>query len=515
MKQQLVLSTLVSALALFAQPIAKPVPQKPKLVVAIAIDQFRYDYLTRYRSEYTGGFNTLLTKGAVFTNARYEHYPTVTAVGHSTFLTGATPAMSGIVGNDWLDRETGKNVTSVTDTTVKMLGGGGDGGASPRRLLVSTVGDELKIATGGKSKVYSVSLKDRSAILPGGHMADGAFWFDNKTGNFISSTFYFPDLPAWAKEFNATHPADKYAGLKFGKVTMKEAGPGLYAQLAPTPFGNELIEAFAEKALRAEQLGKHATTDILAVSFSCNDYVGHSFGPDSDEAHQISLATDKLLTKFLKAIDAQVGLQNALIVVTADHGVAPVPEVNQERRMPGGRIPTGVVKKTIDAALSARYGAGNWVVSNGDAAVFLNLALIAEKKLDRAEVNRAAAEAARAIPHMFRVYTRDTFAAGLAHEDHVARRVGNGFYPARSGDIYVLLEPYYQFSSRTSGTTHGTTFSYDSHVPVIFLGPWVKPGRYNQAIAPNDIAPTLATLLDVETPSGSVGRALYEIFARQ
>jgi predicted AlkP superfamily pyrophosphatase or phosphodiesterase len=483
---------------------------KPKLVVAIAVDQFRYDYLTRFRGEYHGGLDQLLTKGAVFTNARYEHFPTVTAIGHSTFLSGATPSISGIIGNDWWERSENRNVTSVFDDKTQLLGGKGGVGSSPRRLLVSTVGDEMKMANGGKSKVVGISLKDRAAILPAGHMADGAYWLDAKTGNFVSSTYYFADLPGWVKDFNGSHRADKYAGKTFGKKTMPEPGEKLYAAIEATPFGNELIEAMAERALQAEQLGKHEVTDLLAVSFSSNDYVGHALGPDSDEVHQISVATDKLLAKFFAYMDSSVGMRNVLVVFTADHGVAPVPEVNQARKMPGGRLPGKLVTDTVQQALTQKFGEGKWIVSPSEHSLYLNLELIQQKNLDPAEVNKVAAKACLALPHVFRVYTREQLLSGSMPEDQVGRRIQNGFYVRRSADIEILLEPYWMFTGGT-GTTHGTTFSYDAHVPVIFMGAGVKAGRYNNTVAVNDIAPTLATMLDVETPSGSVGRALAEI----
>lgn len=486
-------------------------PPKPKLIIAIVIDQFRYDYLTRFRSEYHAGFERLLTKGAVFTNARYEHFPTVTAIGHSTFLTGATPSLSGIIGNEWYDREERKTVTSVSDADTKLLGGSGDSvGSSPRRLLVDTVGDELKISNGGKSKVIGVSLKDRAAILPAGHMADGAFWFDSKSGSFVSSTYYFPQLPQWAKDFDGAHPADKYSGAKFVTKTLPSGGSALYAAIDASPFGNELIEGFAEAAVQGERLGQRGVTDILAVSFSSNDYVGHASGPDSPEVHAISLETDKLLEKLFQTIDRRVGLANVLVVLTGDHGVAPLPETNAARKMPGGRILPGVVSKVVQAALVKAYGDGDWIVNSSDSSIYLNLDLIAKKNLSRADVDRTAAEAAMSILHVFRVYTREQLMTGGAMEDQVARRVMNGFYMRRGPDVEVLLEPYWIFGR--TGATHGATFSYDSHVPVIFMGAGIKPGRYDNTILVNDIAPTLATILDVETPSGSVGRVLTEMF---
>lgn len=485
-------------------------PPKPKLVLAIVIDQFRYDYLTRFRSEYHSGFDRLLTRGAVFTNARYEHFPTVTAVGHSTFLTGATPAISGIVGNDWYDREEKKSVTSVSDPATKLLGGAKEGiGSSPHRLLVDTVGDELKMEN-GQSKVIGISLKDRAAILPAGHMANGAYWFDSGSGNFVSSTFYFQDLPGWVKEFDGSHPANQYAGETFVSKTMPAPGPALYSAIDASPYANDMVERFAEAAIQGEKLGQRGVTDILAVSFSANDYVGHAFGPDSPEVHQISVETDKVLDKLFQALDRTVGMNQVMVVLTADHGVAPVPEANEKRRMPGGRLPLGIVSKTVQAALVKEYGEGDWIVSNSEHSIYLNEDLIAKKKLSREQVDKAAAEAAWTIPHVFRVYTREQLMNGGVTEDSIARRVINGFYPQRSADVEVLLEPYWIFTQ--TGATHGTTFGYDTHVPIIFMGAGIRAGRYDNSVMVNDIAPTLATVLDVETPAGSIGRVLTEMF---
>ena len=484
--------------------------KRPKLVVAIAVDQFRYDYLVRFKSEYTGGLRELWSKGAVFTNARYEHFPTVTAIGHSTFLTGATPSVSGIVGNDWWDRELGKNVTSVSDEATQMLGGKAGVGASPRKMRVSTVGDELKISTGGKAKVIGISLKDRSAILPAGHSADGAYWFDNRTGNFVSSTFYFADLPAWVKDYNGKRPGDRFRGAKWlNHVLPGAADEKLYAALAPSPFGNDLVLEFAERAMAAEQLGKRDTTDLLAVSFSSNDYVGHQMGPDSPEVREVSLQTDRILEKLLKAVDAQVGLANAVIVLTADHGVAPLPEVNQTRRMPGGRLQPGSIFNAVNAALTKKWGEGKWILSPSEYSLYLNWELIRQKGLSPDEVADVTRDAALEVPHVLRVYTRRQLMNGQSLEDQLGKRVMHGFDVKRSADITILLEPYWVYIQK--GATHGTTFSYDAHVPVIFMGPGVRPGKYHQPIAVNDIAPTLATLLEVETPSGSMGRPLAEI----
>jgi len=501
-----ILALILLTGSLFSAP-----PAKPKLVVAIVIDQFRYDYLTRYRSEYHGGFDRLLTEGAVFTNARYQQFPTVTAVGHSIFLSGAMPSLSGIIGNSWYDREEGMEVTSVSDPKTKLLGGLAGVGSSPRRMLVDTVGDELKIADNSQSRVVGISLKDRAAILPAGHMADAAYWFDSKTGNFVSSTYYFDDQPGWVKDVNAGRPADHYAGKTWLGHEMPQPGK-LYSALEATPYGNELVEAFAEAALAGERLGRRGATDLLTVSFSSNDYVGHAYGPDSEEAHSISVATDELLGKLFDALDRAVGLKNVLVVLTADHGVAPVPEVNAARHMPGGRMPEGIFARTVQEALSKKYGKFDWITDTLESAIYLNHELIAVKKLDLAEVENTAAAALREVPRVFRVYTGAQLATGQAMEGTLARTVMNGYFPRRGADLEVLTDPYWIHGS--TGTTHGLPFGYDTHVPVIFLGPGIRAGEYDNNIAPNDIAPTLATILRVETPSGSTGRVLVEMLGQ-
>ena len=329
-RRTLLLSCLLAG-TILAQTEAKPRREpvrRPKLLVGIVIDQFRYDYINRWRAQYKGGFARFFERGAVFTNAHHEHFPTVTAIGHSTFMSGATPSTSGIVGNSWYDRTTGKNVTSVSDESVKLLGGEGRG-SSPHRLIASTVSDELKIA-GRQSRVVGISIKDRSAILPVGHTADGAYWFDGASGNFVSSTWYFPDLPGWVKEYNASRPGDKFAGKEWRSLedgnklfrTMATAADArLYNSIEASPFGNEIIEEFAERAVDAEKLGTHADTDVLCVSFSANDYVGHAMGPDAPEVRDMALRTDLVLDKLFQYLDKKVGLDNVLIVLTADHGV--------------------------------------------------------------------------------------------------------------------------------------------------------------------------------------------------
>jgi predicted AlkP superfamily pyrophosphatase or phosphodiesterase len=502
--------------AAFAAP-----PARPRLILGIVVDQFRYDYLTRFRTDYNSGFDRLLTRGAVFTNARYEHYPTVTAIGHATFMTGATPSLSGIIGNSWYDRETGKQVTSVDDASVQLLGRSNAAGASPRKLVVSTLGDEMKLAWLGKSKVIGMSLKDRSAILPAGHIADGAYWFDPQSGNFVSSTFYFKDLPQWARDFNASRRADRYLKAEwkplaprpdfpgFEKRMADTADPRYYDALEASPFGNELLEEFAERAIDAEKLGQDDITDLLTVSFSSNDYVGHEVGPDSPEVRDISIRTDRVIGKLLEFVDARVGLANVLVVFTGDHGVPQIPELLAERRMPAGRLSGKVILAAAEKALIERFGEGKWIAGSTGPAPYFDRALIRSRKLTEAEVQRVAADAVAQLPHMYRVYTREQLLYGQVLPDIVTRRVVNGFYPSRASDLTVLEEPYWIQAAH--GTTHGSVFEYDAHVPLIFMGAGIRAGKYHARVMPNDIAPTLATLLEVETPSGSVGRVLTEM----
>lgn len=473
-------------------PARRPAAPGLRLIVLVAVDQFRADYLTRFASEYTGGLHRLLTRGAVFTNAYLEHYPTVTAVGHATMLTGATPSVSGIIGNDWYDRDTRGTVQSITDTTVALLGGGTGTGASPRRLLASTVGDELKMAAprddaARMPKVFGISMKDRSAILPAGHGADGAFWLPAANGPFVSSTYYFGALPPWVTAYNAR----------------------------PVPAPGDMVNttarvlALATEAISAEHLGQRGVTDLLSVSLSDNDTVGHAQGPDSPQVHAVSLRTDQQLGTFFAMLDAKVGLDHTLVVLTADHGVAPVPEVQRDRRLPGGRIDAQTLFPPITAALEARFGPGQWLLATAGTSPYLNHALIAERQLDAEEVRRVAAAAAMRTPHVIRVYTRDQLQRGEVTQDLIGRRVLRGFNAQRSGDLEIVFEPYWMRAA--TGTTHGSPHNYDAHIPLVFMGPQVTAGRYHDAVALNDLAPTVAALAAVDAPSGSSGRVLSEM----
>jgi Type I phosphodiesterase / nucleotide pyrophosphatase len=517
----ILLALLCAAAGLPASP--QPSSHDLRLVLLIAVDQFRYDYLTRFVGEYTGGIKRLLSDGAVFTNANLEHYPTVTAVGHATMLTGATPAVSGIIGNDWFDRQTGTTVTSVSDPSVKLLGVETGSGASPRRLLVSTLGDELKMSSliprdsPDAPRVVGVSLKDRSAILPVGRGANAAYWWDTPSGSFVTSTYYFDEIPEWVRTFNDRKPADAHAGAAWTisampSVTLRqlpiEHGTALYEALYGSPFGNQLLLDFVDELLSRERLGQRNSTDLLSVSFSSNDSVGHTYGPDSPQVHDIAVRTDRVIGQLLDRVDKLVGLQHTLVAFTADHGVAPIPESLQERGLPGGRLATRELFDPIQQALVGRFGEGKWLTATAGSSPYLNYELIEQLQLDASEVRRVAAGAAARVPHVARVYTRDQLLRGEVPNDRIGSRVLHGFNAQRSGDLEIILEPYWL--RQAEGTTHGTPYNYDAHIPLILMGRSIKAGRYSDDVALNDLAPTLATLAQVEIPAGSSGRVLTE-----
>ncbi len=496
---------------------APPAAPKTKLVVAIIIDQFRYDYMTRFDASYQGGLRKLHDAGAFFTDAHQAHFPTVTAVGHAAFLTGSIPAIEGIIGNEWFDRETGKMVTSVSDDATKLVGGNAGSGSSPRRLVGSTLGDEIKIAGPSDTTVIGISLKDRAAILPSGHAANAAYWFESESGRFVSSTYYMKELPVWVQAFNKSDAANRDAGAKWMPI---DAAPGAqpfrtlpakpgkayYEEMARSPYGNEFLEAFAEQALKEEHLGQHSGTDVLTVSFSSNDLLGHQVGPDAPEVRDMCIRTDRVLGKLLQAIEAEAGAGNYVVVLSADHGVAPLPEELTKRGMAAGRFSGDEVRRTIDMALMEKYGPGKWIMGDAEKSGYLNYELLREKHIAPGEAAEIAADAVRKLPYIFRVYT----STQLEHENLAGDPIGNlmqrGYYRGRSADLFIVQKPYWL--GFKGGTSHGTPFSYDTHVPVIFFGRGIRAGRYDENIRVADIAPTLAALLGVNEPSGSVGRVL-------
>ena len=559
-----VLSLLVSVS--FAQRRTQPLVQKrPKLVLLIVVDQFRYDYLERFGDLFgANGFRRLMRDGASWTQSNYDHMPTYTAPGHGTMMTGAYPAESGIIGNEWLDRASGKRITSVSDESVKLLGGNpNDPGASPRRLMASTVGDELRLVTNDRAKVIGISVKDRSAILPAGRHANAAYWFSWTTGTMVSSTYYFNELPAWVTAFNAAKPADKYFGTKWERllpeveyrkrvgidnpswenvnisgdtnsfphtITGGATSPGrsFYTALDYSPFLNDILGSFAEQAIVNEQLGQDDDTDVLTVSFSANDYVGHRFGPYSQEVMDVSIRTDRNIATLLDFVDARVGLGNTLVAFTADHGVSPIPEHAAALGLGGGRVLFKDVMGKIQAAISARYNpqgktpdpsadyllrfqeAGTtreWFINNN---IYFNYDALRRDGVNLEEFSQVVVSAALSVPGIARCFSRLQLLRGATSvTDPIERRALHGFYPSRSGDVVMVAEPY-KYIAETITATHGSPYSYDTHVPTIIMGPGVNAGRFLEPATPADIAPTLSVLLRITAPTNSTGRVLVE-----
>jgi hypothetical protein len=520
----------------------------------IAVDQFRYDYLERFGDLFgDGGLRRLLREGASWTECNYDHVPTETAPGHATMLTGAWPSETGIIANDWFDRAEGRRVNNVQDDSVRLLGGGaGEPAAGPRQLLASTLGDELKLATNGRARVVGVSAKNRAAILPAGRMADAAYWYSTQTGEMVSSTYYFERLPEWVTRFNAARPADRFFGARWerlrpaaeyerragaddapwekgdGKTVytfphvvdggQPRPGPAFYDALEYSPFSNDLLLSFAEAALTNEHLGADDDADVLTVSFSANDIVGHRYGPYSQEVMDVTLRVDGQIAALLDFVEARVGLRNTLVVFTADHGVAPSPEQSVALRLPGGRVKVADVLAAVRNRIRARFGkpgdkdtTADYVQTFSNGQLYFNHLALERDGVRAEEVERVAGEAALTVPGVARYFTRTQLVAGaVSAADATARRVLHGYNPRRSGDVVIMQESFKYLSDYVSVATHGAPYTYDTHVPLVIMGGGVAPGRYLSPATPADIAPTLARLLNVQAPSNAVGRVLSE-----
>ncbi|HEY8188239.1 MAG TPA: alkaline phosphatase family protein [Pyrinomonadaceae bacterium] len=539
---------------------------RPRLVLLIVVDQFRYDYLERFGDLFgPHGIKRLMREGAFWVNANFDYMPTKTGPGHAAIMTGAPPAATGMVGNEWIDRDSAKKVTSVGDDTVKALGGGpNESRYSPHWLLSSTLGDEMRLAN-NRARVIGISDKPRAAILPAGRHANAAYWLSSKTDTFVSSDYYFSQLPRWVVEFNQKHPADKYFGAKWERLLpeseyLKRAGPDspswenigdvkgetnafphiitggakwpngdFYNELDHTPFLNDLLLSFVKQAITNEQLGQDSDTDLLSISFSGNDHVGHRFGPYSQEVMDVTLRVDRDIADLLDFIDAHVGLRNTTVIFTADHGVSPLPEHAAALGLGGARIPFTVVMNAIRAAISARYNPQHKTpdptldyilkydddgeikdgIINGN--VYFDLAALRRDGVKPKEIEQVAGEAALTVKGIARYFTRSQLESGaISATDTIARRVLGGFYPGRSGDVIIVQEPFKYFGDSADPANHGTPYSYDTHVPMIIMGRSFHRGRYLREAAPTDIAPSLAAVLGVEAPSSSTGRVLVE-----
>ena len=517
--------------------------QKPKLVVGLVIDQMRWDYLYRYQSKYTdGGFKRLLNTGFSLNNVMIPYIPTVTALGHTSVYTGSVPSIHGIAGNDWTDKSTGKNVYCTTDTSVQAVGTSNAkiGQHSPRNLWSTTITDQLGMATNFRSKVVGVSLKDRASILPAGHNPTGAFWFDDSSGDLITSSYYMNDLPTWVKDFNAknlpkslvangwdtllpieqytesTSDNNKWEGLLGSAKTPTFPYSNLAADyevkkdnIRSTPFGNTLTLKFAEAAIDGYHMGRNADTDFLAINIASTDYAGHKFGPNSIEVEDVYLRLDRDLAAFFKILDAKVGKGKYLVFLTADHGAA-----HSEGYMEANKMATGFFgeefEKTLNNKLKEKFGEDKMIWGIDNYQVYLNQNLIKEKNLDTDKIKDEVLKILKADPTVLYAVDLDEVAEASIPEP-IKTRIINGYNWQRSGDIQVIshdgmLPPY----SKT-GTTHSVWNSYDSHIPLIFMGTGIKNGQSNKPHFMIDIAPTLAQILKIENPSGNIGNPIPEV----
>lgn len=512
--------------------------QRPKLVVGIVIDQMRWDYLYRYQKRYTdGGFKRLLNDGFSCENTVIPYVPSVTAIGHTCIYTGSVPSIHGIAGNNFV--KNGEKVYCTDDDTVKPVGSNSEAGLmSPRNLWVTTIGDEMKIASNGRAKVVGVALKDRASILPAGHNPDGAFWFDDKSGNFITSTYYMNQLPKWVKAFNGKklpehylsekwntlYPKDTYIestsdeneyenGIKKGvKATLPLNLPELYKKygyniIRNTPFGNSLTFDMAKAAIDGEQLGADDETDLLAVSCSSTDYIGHQVGTHAVETEDTYLRLDKAIADFLSYLDTKVGKGNYLVFLSADHGAMNNARFLQDRRIPAGNWDDDTAAKKLNEVIAKEFpNTGDLVKTVMNYQVFFNREVIKNQHLDFAKIKQTVVDFLKEDSCV--LYACDmekTMTESIPEE--VKYRIVNGYNRERSGDIQIVLKPNF-YTHGMKGTDHGAWNLYDTHIPLVFMGWGIKHGATTKRTFMTDIAPTIGALIHVQAPNGCVGQPI-------
>ena len=535
------LSASILLLALFMSCDASP-----RLVVVISLDQFRYDYLTKFQPYFGGdGFQRLMENGANFSNAVYKHAFNMTAPGHAVILTGAYGNQNGIVANSWFDQATGKTVYCVADT-MSMLGSSGPG-RSPANLIAPTFGDQLRLHTGFIGKVVSLSHKDRSAILMGGKLANGAFWMVDS--NFVSSTYYSPTLPEWVKKFNASGMVNSFFGKTWQRTlpdsafmmmdnddaayesnwsTIGKTFPhriqgedparitkSYYNALLTSPFGDDVLLAFARAAIEGEGLGQDKVPDLLCVNFSSTDYVGHSFGPHSREILEMIVETDRLLSEFLQYIDRRIGLKNVIVALTSDHGVTPIPEYIRSHYPSAdvGRISRARIEEQSNGSLTRAFGkpreGKTWIRRTIDGNIYLDHALLAELKLDFDRVASALADSLMNLHEIALAVPRQILLTGSV-QSPLEAKLKNSFHPKRSGDVMFVLKAFFYEDSGSEGAEHGHPYEQDAHVPLIIMGEGIRSGMYRSECSPADLGPTLSALLGIEFPAAREGRVLVE-----
>jgi predicted AlkP superfamily pyrophosphatase or phosphodiesterase len=522
--------------------------ERPSLVVVVVIDQFPAWVIPRMEQHFAPrGFRRLTEEGAWFQEAHYPQAATITGVGHATIATGGLPAGHGIAGNGWYDRAADREVYCVEDESVRIVGGPGEkeSKVSPRLLTATTFADECRIASGFRAKTVAVSAKDRAAILLAGHTG-AAFWYSQQSGLFLSSTYYFPKgkLPAWAEQLNRSRPADKYLhkswapllqpagyaappddrafeiahkglGRTFPFVLGKglELGPDFYKALSVAPQGSELLLNFARAAIAGEQLGTRGVTDMLLISLTANDYVGHAFGPESIEYLDMTLQTDRLLEKFFDDLDSQIGAGRWMAVLTSDHGSCPSPDYLREQGFDVGRVDPAQILAAADTALDAAFGSDDWLAPYNDPGVFIGTTTLRRHKVSARDAQRVAAEAVRGVTGVAEVFTMSQLIAGQYPRTAVARAAAATVHAERGPDLIVIPKPYW-FLSREMlqhAAMHGTPYPYDTHVPLFFYGPGVHAGRHTRRVQLTDVAPTISAYLGVPAPTASEGESLLDV----
>ena len=513
--------------------------ERPKLVVGIVVDQMRWDYLYRYQKRYTdGGFKRLLGEGFSCENTMIPYVPSVTAIGHTCIYTGSVPSIHGIAGNNFV--KDGKKVYCTDDDSVKPVGTTSVAALmSPRNLWVSTIGDEMKIASNGRAKVVGVALKDRASILPAGHNPNGAFWFDDQTGCFITSSYYMDHLPKWVEAFNDKRLPEQYLSQKWNtlypkntytesttdeneyengiregvKATLPLNLPELYKKygygiIRNTPFGNSLTLDMAKAAIDGEQLGADDETDLLTVSCSSTDYIGHQVGTHAIETEDTYLRLDKAIAYFLAYLDSKVGKGNYLVFLSADHGAMNNAAFLQDRRIPAGSWDASATAKKLNHVLAKEYPeAGDIVKTVMNYQVFFNRDVIKSKQLDFDNIKQTVVNVLKEDPSV--LYACDMAKASTESiPEEVKSRIINGYNRERSGDVVIILKPNF-YAHGMKGTDHGAWNSYDTHIPLVFMGWGIKHGATTKQTFMTDIAPTIAAMLHVQAPNGCVGKSIF------
>jgi len=513
---------------------------KPKLILVLSIDQMRFDYLTRFNELYKGGLRTLLDEGAVFSEAHYRHAMTETGPGHSVILSGRHPRHSGIVANTWYDSFLKRTINVVEDPLQSPLGGEGRR-ASPVNFIGPTLGDVLK-QHDPESRVVGVSLKDRSAILMAGPRGDAAYWYETSGGNFITSTYYMSEAPAWLEKWNSQRLPDQYAGqdwerlLEDEKLYEKYAGadaiegewdrkdivfphairgapPGteFYDYLRRTPFVDEMTLSVSLEAMKAHQLGEDNSTDILAIGFSATDIVGHTYGAESQEVMDQLLRLDLILEDLFQEVEARVGLDRTVVILTADHGVLPLVETLQAEGIEARRAHPQVLESAVSQALENKYPGVENLIADSRRDIYLDEEVMQRHQLERQEVEATLIDALLTTGLVETVYTHSQLSSDKPSNDPYIELFRNSFFQPRSPHLMVLVKKYLYLDPRPGGTGHGTAYDYDRHVPIIFMGPDIEPGAYPDPCGPQDIAPTLAQLLGLDYPREKDSRLLSEM----